>query len=89
MVCFLGRPDEETGLLRAVSPTRVQGQLPGRWVGILFLREPVCRFDIIVLPFFFQTERAIWSATQNEPPPFSRFFRRSGTQVSTLFCGVS
>ena len=52
MVCFLGRADEETGLLRAVSPTRVQGQLPGRWVGILFLREPVCRFDIIVLPFF-------------------------------------
>ena len=27
---FLGRPDEETGLSRAASPTRVQGQLPGR-----------------------------------------------------------
>ena len=89
MVCFLGRPDEETGLLRAASPTRVQGQLPGRWVGILFLREPVCRFDIIVLPFFFRRSEPFGRLHRTNHHRSLVFFRRSGTQVSTLFCGVS
>ena len=58
------------GINHTPGPTRVQGRLSGRWVGILFYT---------VLSFLDGADHR--AATQGGASTFSRFFRRCGTQV--------
>ena len=82
MACFLGSPDEETALLHATSPTRVQGKLPGRGLVNCFKGTPSGGSTSAFYRFF----RRLHRTAHHRSLVFSDGV---GHRCPTLFCGVS